>query len=73
MSELPKQMLDVLCLWMHGQTHTRFDYKVGDCRVVCHPCRYRRSHGGFEADFDPKLVIEIPEGRASAGSSFTTI
>jgi hypothetical protein len=24
-------------LWIHGHTHTSFDYRVGDTRVVCNP------------------------------------
>ena len=24
-------------LWIHGHTHDRFDYMIGDTRVICHP------------------------------------
>jgi UDP-2,3-diacylglucosamine pyrophosphatase LpxH len=27
-------------LWVHGHVHSDFDYKIGDCRVVCHPMGY---------------------------------
>ena len=59
-SDLPAKFFEIPRLWVHGHTPTRFDYRVGDCRVVCNPRGYRRPHGGFEADFDPALVIEVP-------------
>ena len=31
-------------LWIHGHTHTSFDYRVGRCRVLCNPRGYRLSH-----------------------------
>jgi predicted phosphodiesterase len=47
-------------LWVHGHTHTSFDYKVGDCRVVCNPRGYRRGDASWEnAEFDAGLVVEV--------------
>lgn len=31
-------------MWLHGHTHTEFDYMLGDCRVVCNPRGYYNSH-----------------------------
>lgn len=62
-SDLPSSFFEIPELWVHGHTHTRFDYQVRDCRVVCNPRGYRRPHGAFEADFDPALVIEVPAQR----------
>lgn len=41
-------------LWIHGHTHTKFDYEIGDTRVVCNPRGYY-----YEQDYDPALVIDI--------------
>lgn len=43
-------------LWVHGHTHTSFDYAVGDTRIVCNPQGYgMQNHLGFK----PGLVVEI--------------
>lgn len=41
-SDLSDLMLDntSIKLWMHGHTHHRVDYEVGQCRVVCNPRGY---------------------------------
>lgn len=47
-------------LWVHGHTHTSFDYMVDKCRVVCNPCGYRLHVGHAEnPDFDPNYIVEI--------------
>ena len=59
-SELPPEFFEVPVLWIHGHTHTSFDYRVGNCRVVCNPRGYMNWHGDFEnPDFDSGLVVEI--------------
>jgi len=58
-SELPEELFDVPCLWTHGHTHARLDHQVRNCRVVCNPRGYPRADGAFEADFDPRFLIEI--------------
>jgi Icc-related predicted phosphoesterase len=59
-SELPLELFEVPVLWIHGHTHTSFNYRVGNCRVVCNPRGYMNWHGDFEnPDFDPGLVVEI--------------
>jgi len=42
-------------LWTHGHTHERYDYMIGDTRVVCNP----RGYKGYESisdDFELKIV-----------------
>jgi len=42
-------------LWVHGHTHTSFDYNVGNCRVVCNPKGYRDQNEDFNID----KVVEL--------------
>jgi len=44
-------------LWVHGHTHTSFDYELLGTRVICNP----RGYVPYEPneDFDPGLVVEI--------------
>jgi predicted phosphodiesterase len=42
-------------LWIHGHTHTAFDYEVGGTRVVCNPRGYPEESTGF----DGGRVVEI--------------
>ncbi len=42
-------------LWIHGHTHTRFDYVENDTRVVCNPLGYKSERTGF----DPEFVVEV--------------
>jgi predicted phosphodiesterase len=48
-------------LWVHGHTHTSFDYTVGTTRVVCNPRGYSRRPGGHRENpaFRPDFVVEI--------------
>ena len=47
-------------LWVHGHTHTSFDYKVDGCRVISNPRGYLKRNGSWEnSRFDPALVLEI--------------
>lgn len=41
--------------WIHGHTHSSFDYQLGSTRVVCNP----RGYGRENKDFDPHLCIDI--------------
>lgn len=54
-SELPSSFFDVPVLWVHGHTHTSFDYELGHCRVICNPRGYRlHAAKGYEnMRFDP--------------------
>lgn len=47
-------------LWVHGHTHTSFDYVVGQCRVVANPLGYMLRGGQAEnSNFDPDFIIEL--------------
>lgn len=59
-NDLPAAFFTVPVLWIHGHTHTRFDYHLGHCRVVCNPRGYRRRNGSYEVDgFDPAFVVNV--------------
>ena len=42
-------------LWIHGHTHTFFDYRVRGTRVICNPRGYPDERTGFR----PDLTIEL--------------
>lgn len=59
-SDLSPALFEVPCLWVHGHTHTSFDYRVNDCRVVCNPRGYAvRGARSENPHFDPSLVIDV--------------
>jgi len=61
-SELPPEFFKVPALWVHGHTHTSFDYHQGACRIICNPRGYASHAGGSEnPQFDRHLVIDIAE------------
>ena len=44
-------------LWIHGHTHTSFDYMIEGTRVICNPRGYAPS--ALNKKFNPNLLIEI--------------
>lgn len=42
-------------LWIHGHTHTPFDYNIGETRVLCNP----KGYGNENPSFDDQLIIEL--------------
>lgn len=42
-------------LWVHGHTHHRFDYMIGDTRIVCNPRGYIR-HEAIANTFAPVII-----------------
>lgn len=42
-------------LWVHGHTHTSFDYNIGGTRVVCNPHGYP----GENREWNPALVVKV--------------
>ncbi len=59
-SDLPQALFETADLWVHGHTHTAFDYRVAGCRVICNPRGYVRGYGNSEkTGFDPRLVVEV--------------
>jgi predicted phosphodiesterase len=60
-SHLPDSVLAPFELWVHGHTHTSFDYKVGGCRVICNPRGYTSIPDIplENPQFDPDLLIRL--------------
>ena len=59
-SDLPEEFFSVPALWVHGHTHTGFDYVRGRCRVASNPRGYWLQDSSFEYQgFDPALVIDV--------------
>ncbi len=60
-NELPPSFFDIPALWIHGHTHASFDYRVGDCRVLCNPRGYMRGRMAVPENpgFDAGLVVEV--------------
>lgn len=55
-------------LWVHGHTHTSFDYLVGGCRVVCNPRGYWRYDGRWEnTPFNAGFIVEVAGSVAPGG------
>lgn len=44
--------------WVHGHTHTVFDYEIGSCRVLCNPRGYA-GHEHVANVFDPTVGFEL--------------
>lgn len=49
-------------LWVHGHTHSSFDYRLNGTRVVCNPRGYplRRSVGFENPDFVASRWVDLP-------------
>lgn len=60
-NHLPTLVRAPASLWIHGHTHTSFDYVVGGTRVVCNPRGYfsRRTQQWENPDFAWDKVVEI--------------
>ena len=58
-SDLSEFILDhpQIKYWVHGHTHTDFDYQIGDTRVLCNPRGYHPHE--LDTGFDPYLVFEV--------------
>lgn len=46
-------------VWIHGQTYSSFDYRLGKCRVIANPLGYTTRGGAENVDFDPNFVVEV--------------
>ncbi|MBM3346437.1 MAG: serine/threonine protein phosphatase [Betaproteobacteria bacterium] len=51
-------------LWIHGHTHTAFDYQAGGTRIVCNP----RGYPDEDTGFNPGMIVEVPQ---PVGASLT--
>jgi predicted phosphodiesterase len=50
---------DQACLWVHGHTHSTFDYVTNGTRVVCNPRGYAKQGVNENAAFDPGFVVVV--------------
>ncbi|MBB3222909.1 metallophosphoesterase [Pseudoduganella umbonata] len=47
-------------LWVHGHMHESFDYRIGECRVICNPHGYMTRMGEPENEsFQASFIVEI--------------
>jgi len=59
-TDMEALMGDGIDLWVHGHTHSNFDYSIKGTRVICNPRGYTNSFGGTENPvFDPGLVVAL--------------
>ena len=58
-NHLPSLVGAPVTLWVHGHTHTAFDYMENGTRVVCNPRGYAKDGVNENARFDPDLVVEV--------------
>lgn len=69
-SDLPPTFFERADVWVHGHTHTSFDYKTHGCRVICNPRGYRLRDSSFEnGQFDGGLVVEVASRCATTSPS----
>lgn len=46
--------------WIHGHTHSSFDYYLGKTRIICNPLGYQSRSGKMEnVNFKKDLVIDV--------------
>ena len=43
-------------LWVHGHMHDNFNYKIGKCKVVCHPYGYKWDRTDEPTQYNGKIV-----------------
>ncbi|WP_028228928.1 metallophosphoesterase [Paraburkholderia ferrariae] len=62
-SDLDALVRPPVALWLHGHTHTSFDYTVNGTRVVCNPRGYRDRRTGVPENgaFAWDKVVEVAE------------
>lgn len=50
-------LVELADVWIHGHTHTSFDYTIGKCKVICNPRGYKNYEENPQ--FNPNLVIDV--------------
>ncbi|MBI4291777.1 MAG: metallophosphoesterase [Betaproteobacteria bacterium] len=50
-----EHLMGIPALWIHGHTHTFFDYTVSGTRILCNP----RGNPDEKTGFRPDLVVEV--------------
>lgn len=60
-SSLDEIMLDNpnIKAWCHGHTHDVFDYKIGECRVMCNPRGYIQGFTSEKTGFNRNFNFEL--------------
>ena len=60
-SDLSEFILDrpQIKLWVHGHTHTSFDYLLGTTRVICNPRGYCRTQFEEPPEWNQGLIVEV--------------
>ena len=60
-SELYEDIMDTQPnIWVHGHTHSSFDYKIGDTNVICNPRGYFTLGGNYlNLDFNEELLLNV--------------
>ena len=60
-SDLSEFILDhpEIVLWTHGHTHHCFDYKIGDCRIICNPRGYEADGYSEDTGWNPNMIVEV--------------
>lgn len=53
------RLLERCDVWVHGHTHTTFDYMLGGTRVVCNPRGYPVRGGTENPGFVERFIVEI--------------
>lgn len=58
--ELPESLNDLEPkIWIHGHTHSNFDYVIKNTRFICNPRGYIMRNGQQENRYDNDLIVEI--------------
>jgi predicted phosphodiesterase len=64
-SDLPSEFFAAPTLWVHGHTHSPFDYYRRTCRVVSNPRGYHMRDASFEnRHFNPRFIVDIEQPQA---------
>lgn len=60
-SDLSEFILDhpQIKLWTHGHTHHRFDYTMGETRIVCNARGYETERDSEFTEWDPAFFVEV--------------
>lgn len=51
-----ESLMDGVPLWIFGHTHSSFDFKINDTRLLCNPRGYDKENKG---KYDSQLVVEV--------------
>jgi predicted phosphodiesterase len=52
-----ESLVEGVDIWIHGHTHERQDYQIGQCRVLCNPRGYQNEFYRQATGFDQEALI----------------